>query len=79
MTQSDIDYLLNHKCIFDVDDKQLQQNAISEEWVAKIIKKCQDSAVNTWSIKEIVAIYVWNPSKPVKNLIEKWIEHYNEE
>ena len=79
MTQSDIDFLLTHKSIFDANDEQIQKNATNEEWVSEIIHQCQSSEVSKWKIKDIVAIYVWNPTKPAKELIEKWIKHFNEE
>jgi hypothetical protein len=79
MTQSDIDFLLTHKSIFDAHDKEIQKNATNEKWVANIIHECSNSEVREWKIQNIVAIYVWNPNKPVKKLIEKWIEHFNKE
>lgn len=80
MTQSDIDLLLTHKSIFDANDKQMQKNAMDKEWVSEIIDKCMKSEVRTWKIQEIVAVYVWNPQNTeVTTLIERWIEHFNQE
>tara|TARA_B100001741_G_scaffold3682_2_gene3134 strand:+ start:6929 stop:7171 length:243 start_codon:yes stop_codon:yes gene_type:complete len=80
MTQSDIDFLLSHKSIFDPRDQQKQKNATDREWVQKIISQCKSSEVCTWNIQDIVAIYVWNPGNlEAKELIEQWIQHFNEE
>ena len=79
MTQFDIDSLLKHKAMFDMNDKDVQNNAINKEWVEKTINTCETNTIATWNIKDLIAIYVWNPSVPVQKYIEQWIQYYNKE